>query len=149
MEITMTSIQFKIIEYKSPEFEQSLKLREDVLRKPLGLTYSAAELAAERDHVHVAGFLDKAIVVTAVLVPEGEMYKMQRVAVRHDLQNEGIGSTLLAFCEQYAAAEGISTIYCHARDSAVQFYLYHGYSIEGDYFLEDTIPHVVMRKKFS
>jgi predicted GNAT family N-acyltransferase len=39
------------------------------------------------------------------------------------------------------------TIYCHARDSAVSFYLKNRYMAEGDYFDEDTIPHLKMRKK--
>lgn len=71
---------------------------------------------------------------------------MQRVVVKEDLVNTGIGSKMMAFCEDLAKKHGFKTIYCHARDSAVSFYLKNGYLAEGDYFDEDTIPHLKMRK---
>jgi predicted GNAT family N-acyltransferase len=38
-------------------------------------------------------------------------------------------------------------MYCHARDSAVNFYLKNGYTGIGNYFNEDGIPHLKMRKE--
>ena len=71
---------------------------------------------------------------------------MQRVVVKEDLVNTGIGSKMMAFCEDRAKKHGFKTIYCHARNSALNFYLKNGYVTEGDYFDEDTIPHLKMRK---
>lgn len=71
---------------------------------------------------------------------------MQRVVVKPSLQDQGIGTKLMAFCEDYARLQGYQEIYCHARDSAVNFYLKNKYVPEGDYFEEDTIPHLKMKK---
>ena len=74
---------------------------------------------------------------------------MQRVAVIEELQNKGIASAMMNFCEEYALKNGYTEIYCHARDKAVPFYLKNGYTPEGEYFDEDTILHLKMRKELG
>ena len=71
---------------------------------------------------------------------------MQRVVVAEDLRSGEIGSNMMAFCEDFALANNYMELYCHARDTAVNFYLKNGYSSEGDYFDEDGIPHLKMIK---
>ncbi len=142
----MNSLSFKIINHGSPEYEAAVKLREGILRKPLGLIFLPEELEAEKEHIQIAGFQGDKVISTAVLVPEGKDYKMQRVVVKEGLQDSGIGSKMMGFCEDYAQKQGMRSIYCHARDSAVDFYLKNNWVAEGDYFDEDTIPHLKMRK---
>lgn len=137
---------FKEIHYQSPEWTTAVRLREKVLREPLGSVFSEQELADERDHVQIAGFLNDELVATAVLVPEGEHMKMQRVGVTEELRNGNIGSEMMLFCEKLAKSRNIKMMYCHARDTAVNFYLKNGYSGEGAYFDEDGIPHLKMTK---
>ncbi|UTW61271.1 GNAT family N-acetyltransferase [bacterium SCSIO 12741] len=142
-------IQFQTIPYESSEWRSAVKLREDVLRKPLGQTFSAQELEEERQHIHVAGYLNQDLVATAVLVPEDARLKMQRVAVQEELRNGNIGSSMMIFCEDWAQENDYSVVYCHARDSAVNFYSRNGYLPEGDYFDEDGIPHLKMSKQIG
>lgn len=143
----MTNITFKIISHNTPKYFAAVNLREDILRKPLGLTFAPDEFDKEKDHIQIAGFKDDEVVATAVLVSKGMcIYKMQRVAVKSDLANTGIGSKMMAFCENHARALGAKSIYCHARDSAVSFYLKNGYIAEGNYFIETTIVHLKMIK---
>jgi Predicted acyltransferase len=144
----MSSVTFKCIAYGSDDYYASVQLREEILLKPFGLHYSPETLAAEKYHMHLVGMLHNHVVATAVLVPEGDMFKMQRVAVRADLQGQGVGSVLMEICEQVAVQNGIKKMYCHARDSAVPFYLKNNYIPEGDYFDEDpgTPPHLKMYK---
>lgn len=142
----MSILSFKIIDHGSPEYEVAVKLREAILREPLGLVFSQEELEAEKNHIQIVGFQGDEVVSTAVLVLEGCDYKMQRVVVKQEFQGLGIGSKLLEFCENYAKHQGVCSIYCHARDSAVNFYLKNSWVVEGNYFDEDTIPHLKMRK---
>jgi predicted GNAT family N-acyltransferase len=143
----MIPINFKIIGHGSPEYKDAVALREEVLRKPLGLSFTCDELEKEKAHVHIGGFGGSDLCATAVLVPEGNVLKMQRVAVREDLQNKGIASSMMKFCEEYARTHGFKEIYCYARHKAVPFYLKNNYLPEGEYFNEDTIPHLKMRKE--
>ncbi len=138
---------FKEIAHKSPEWTNAVKLREKILRKPLGSSFTEQELKEEKDHFQIAGFLDDVIIATAVLVPEGDAMKMQRVVVTENLRSLNIGSEMMAFCEKFASYKNFNAIYCHARDAAVNFYIKNGYTGVGDYFDEDGIPHLKMTKK--
>lgn len=143
-------VSFKLISYDSVEYVQAVALREEILRKPLGLSFTQAELEQEKNHIHVAGFLDGILCATAALVPERQRLKMQRVVVRSDLQGKGIGSSMMAYCEDYAHNHDYTLIYLHARAgegrSAVSFYLKNNYLCEGIPFDEDGIPHQKMTK---
>jgi predicted GNAT family N-acyltransferase len=143
------NMTFKEIKHNTPEWRDAVRLRESILREPLGSKFSKAELEEEKNHIQIAGYLDKELVATAVLVPEGEKMKMQRVAVLETLRNKKIGSSMMAFCEALAQAQGIKIMYCHARDTAVKFYLQNDYVKEGAYFDEDGIPHLKMIKKLD
>lgn len=137
---------FKIINHSSKAWNEAVKLREEILRQPLGSVFTPEELEEERGHIQIVGFIDNKVVSTAVLVPENHRLKMQRVVVTNKLRNVNIGSNMMAYCEGYAKTNDFKTIYCHARDSAVNFYLKNGYLGVGEYFDEDGIPHLKMIK---
>ena len=44
----------KIIDHGTPEYAQMIKLRDDILRKPLGLSFSPEELEKEKDNILIA-----------------------------------------------------------------------------------------------
>ena len=138
---------FKEIAYKSQEWINAVLLREEILRKPLGTCFTEQELDEEKDHFQIVEFINDTIVATSVLVPEGEKMKMQRVVVSEKLRGANIGSNMMLFCETFALERRFKIIYCHARDSAVNFYIKNGYETVGDYFDEDGIPYLKMRKK--
>jgi dihydrofolate reductase/predicted GNAT family N-acyltransferase len=140
-------IHFKIIEYGSQEYTNAVALRQEILRTPLGLTFSNQELELEKEQIHIAGFLGQELCVTAALVGSGKTLKMQRVATKASFQGKGIGSALMHFCEEYAKKQGYKSIFCHARNAAVPFYLKNHYVLEGEEFDEDGIAHRKMRKK--
>ena len=142
-------VVFKQISYKSPEWEKAVTLREKILREPLGSRFSKEELEEEKFHIQIAGFLDNKLVATAILVPEEHKMKMQRVVVTEKLRNMDIGSEMMNFCEEITIKNNLKVLYCHARDSAVNFYLKNNYEKVGDYFDEDGIPHLKMQKVLS
>lgn len=139
-------VTFKLVEHGSEAWKSAVQLREAILRKPLGSYFTDEELDEEKNHIQIVGFLDMEIVATSVLVPENQSMKMQRVVVKDELRNSGIGSEMMLFCEKVSLKNGKHHIYCHARDTAVNFYLNNNYLIEGEYFPEDGIPHVKMVK---
>lgn len=138
---------FKEITHRSEDWIKAVRLREKILREPLGSFFNDQELEEEKFHFQIAGFLEDKIIATTVLVPEGDEMKMQRVVVQENLRNLNIGSEMMIFCEKYASDKNFKIMYCHARDSAVNFYIKNGYSGIGEYFDEDGIPHLKMRKE--
>lgn len=137
-----------LIDYGSLQYEDAVKLRFEVLRKPLGLEFTQEQLLAEKQFYHIAYFEEGFLKAYLMLVPETEgKIKMKQVAVAIEEQGKGIGRELVFASEQFAKQKGFSLMYCHARDTAVPFYKKSDYKVVGDMFTEVTIPHYVMEKR--
>ena len=148
----MTSLRLELREvaYGSPEYEDGKNLRQRVLRDPLGITLSAAELAEEATARHLGAFEGERLVGYLILYDQGNgSVRMRQVAVDFDRQRNGIGKALVARSEELARASGYQTMLLHARDVAVPFYLALGYEIFDEPFVEVTIPHRKMRKRLG
>lgn len=137
----------KIIDHGSAEYLQMVKLRDDVLRKPLGLSFTQQELEEEKDNMLIAAFEDDRILGCCMLLEEQPgVIRLRQMAVLNDLQGKGIGRALMNFAENIARDRGYRSIRMHARLNAVGFYEKVGYKIRGEQFIEVTIPHYVMEK---
>jgi GNAT superfamily N-acetyltransferase len=138
------------IAHGSPAYEAAVRLRDEVLRRPLGLGFTRQELDDEATSVHVGAFGDDgddSCVGCLVLLPiDAAVVRMRQVAVRPDRQRQGIGGALVAFAEQAARARGYREIVAHVREPAIPFYARLGYEIRGSRFVEVTLPHFLMRK---
>lgn len=135
--------------HRSVLYERTVALRDEVLRRPLGLIFSDEDLDAESDDLHCAatgrdGDLLGCLVLTRV---DEQTVRMRQVAVRPDRQGGGIGAVLVRFSEQVARSSGYRRMVLHARETAVAFYLRLGYEIEGEEFTEVGIPHRFMARR--
>lgn len=140
-------IEYKEAEFGSSEQLDAIDLRRRILRLPLGLDFTPAELAAEAHEFHLVAVDREEVVACLVLTPLAEHeIKMRQVAVDPLRQSEGIGKALVEFSETIASQRGFKRMVLHARDTAVPFYLRLGYAIEGDPFEEVSIPHRKMAK---
>jgi predicted GNAT family N-acyltransferase len=142
--------EIRPVPYGSQEYDATVELRRAVLRRPLGLDFTEEQLAAEKDDVHFAFLHADEALACLVFTPKGDgVLKMRQVAVREDLQGQGLGRQLVETSEAWARANGYKRIVLHARDTAVPFYLAQGYAIEGEPFEEVGIPHRAMFKTIS
>ncbi len=138
----------KILDHGSTEYRQMVKLRDDILRKPLGLGFSPQELEGEKDNMLIAAFEDEDMLGCCMLVEENpQTVRLRQMAVLNDLQGKGIGRALMNFAENLARDHGYKTLSMHARQNAIGFYEKMGYKISSDEFTEVTIPHFVMEKR--
>lgn len=140
-------IALKEIEVGSPLHASEQRLRDEVLRRPLGRVLSAMDIARDRTGRHFAAVQRDEVVACVGLYPQGEgLLRLRQMAVSPALQRTGLGGRLLAFAEDWARARGYSEIELHARMSAIGFYRHAGYAEEGAMFEEIGVPHIVMRK---
>ncbi|MES1217408.1 MAG: GNAT family N-acetyltransferase [Bacteroidota bacterium] len=138
----------KIIDYGSKEYRQMVKLREDILRRPLGLGFDQNELEEEKEHMLIGAFEDDVMLGCCMLVEEKPgTVRLRQMAVLNDLQGKGIGRALMNFAENLARDGGYKILSMHARKNAIGFYEKMGYKVAGDEFTEITIPHYVMEKQ--
>jgi GNAT superfamily N-acetyltransferase len=138
----------KIIDHGSNEYRQMVKLRDDILRKPLGLGFAPYELEKEKDNMLIGAFEDDDMLGCCMLVEENPgMVRLRQMAVLNDLQGKGIGRALMNFAENLARDRGYKIISMHARKNAIGFYEKMGYKVSSPEFMEITIPHYVMEKQ--
>jgi predicted GNAT family N-acyltransferase len=138
----------KIIDHGTIEYQQMVKLRDDVLRKPLGLGFDQQELEGEKENMLIGAFDDDDLLGCCMLVEEKPgTVRLRQMAVLNDVQGKGIGRALMNFAEILARDGGYKILSMHARKHAVGFYEKMGYRVAGDEFMEVTIPHYLMEKK--
>ena len=139
------------IEFATPEYDETVNLRDSILRKPLNLSFSEEELAEEYTDIHLAAY-DAAWILRGclVLTPKSEnVIKMRQVAVDSDAQGTGIGRALVEKSEIVARSRGYARMELNARDTAVPFYEKLGYHTEGSMFEEVSIAHFKMAKELN
>ena len=141
----------QLIEFATPQFDIALKLRDQVLRKPLGMEFYPADIAQEYDSLHLACFSDtNEMIGILILKPiSNDILKMRQVAVSPNCQGKGVGTFLAKSAEGIAKRSGYKQFVLHARDTAVSFYKKMNYHSIGDEFDEVGIPHYKMEKKLS
>jgi len=124
-----------------------VQLRNDILRKPLGLSFTPQELEQEKEEILIGAFEDDKMLGCCMLIKSDPgSVRLRQMAVTNNLQGKGIGKALMQFAENIARDRGFRKIIMHARKSATGFYEKLGYQVAGDEFVEVTIPHYVMEK---
>ncbi len=137
----------KFIDHGTPEYEEMIELRKLILRTPLGLTFDPEELENEKDDILLGCFDDDRLEACCLLKEtEKGVVRLRQMAVIDGLQGKGIGRALMTFAENVARDAGYKKITMHARKNAIGFYEKLGYTINGNEFLEVTIPHYEMEK---
>jgi predicted GNAT family N-acyltransferase len=138
----------KILDHGSAEYQQMVQLRSDVLRKPLGITFTQEELEKEKENILIGAFEEEKMLGCCMLIRESnDEIRLRQMAVLHNLQGKGIGKALMQFAENIARDIGHKKITMHARKSSVSFFEKLGYSVCSDEFQEISIPHFEMEKK--
>jgi predicted GNAT family N-acyltransferase len=137
----------RVIDFGSTEYQQMVDLRNQILRKPLGLSFNQEDLAREKDDILIGCFDDAVLEGCCLLTKTApKEVRLRQMAVRSGLQGKGIGRALMQFAENVAYDFGYRKISMHARKTAVGFYEKLGYTATGDEFLEVSIPHFLMEK---
>jgi hypothetical protein len=141
-------MRFAQIPFGSPEYERERILREEILRRPLGLTLTEEDLEGEEDQLHFGLFESSGeMVACGVAVPISPTEaRIRQMAVLPRRQGEGLGRRLLEAIEGDLRSRGFRTLVLDARTSAAGFYERLGYSAVGEEFLHVTIPHIRMSK---
>lgn len=92
-----------------------------------------------------------AVVACATVFPEAaacrpgsRAARLRGMAVDPARQGQGLGSLLLAGLAERARRDGFDVLWAHGRDSALDFYLHHGWQVVGEGFTSVGLPHHVV-----
>ena len=138
----------KQIDFASKEYHQMIKLRNEILRKPLHLAFEKEELNKEKDDILIGAFEEDKMLGCCLLTKiDKECVRLRQMAVQDNLQGKGIGASMMNFAENIARDNGYKKIVMHARKTAIGFYEELGYTVIGSEFVEVSIPHFIMEKR--
>ncbi|MFP4221690.1 MAG: GNAT family N-acetyltransferase [Phormidium sp.] len=135
-------------------YQQSLTLRDQVLRQPLGLSIGEENLESEthQGHFGIIKLSQKRnpFLACVVIVPKTQdRVKLRQMAVLPEVQKQGLGRFLIEEVEEYLRQYHVRIINLAARVSALQFYEKLGYQPISSEFIEVGIPHQTLEKRLS
>ncbi len=99
------------------------------------------------DHVVAFDEAGRCVGTGRVVRVDSRSCQIGRMATALEHRQHGIGGQVLEALERMAALRGLAEITVHAQLPAEPFYAHRGYVKEGDVFLEEGVPHVLMRKR--
>lgn len=138
----------KQIDHGSKEYAQMIKLRNEILRRPLNLSFDDEELEKEKNDILIGAFEEDKMLGCCLLSKiDKDSVRLRQMAVQNNLQGKGIGASMMNFAENIARDYGYKKLIMHARKTAIGFYEKLGYSVVGKEFIEVSIPHFMMEKK--
>ena len=126
-----------------------MRLRQRVFCDEQGVTREE-EFDGLDDHATQIVALDESgVIATCRLRFEGELCKLERMAVNARQRGLGVGARLLEGAEAAARTQGALRIALNAQTRAEDFYAAGGYQPEGELFTEARIEHVRMTKELG
>lgn len=136
------------VQFGTPEYDELVRLRTDVLRKPLNMEFTIEQLSNEYNDFHF-GFYDKDLKLIGCLIFNDlgdNLLKMRQVAIDFKHQNKGLGKKMVEQSEEWARQHNYKKIELNARDTAIPFYKSLKYLETGPTFIEVSILHQKMYK---
>ncbi len=124
------------------------RLRRDVFETeqniPRPLDRDAFDFNA--DHVVAFDAKGRCVGTGRVVRVDARTAQIGRMAVAKDQREGGIGGQVLEALERMARMRGISELTVNSQLPAEAFYRKRGFTRLGDVFLDQGVPHVVMKK---
>lgn len=137
----------KQIDHGTDDYKLMVSLRDEMLRRPLGLVFEKAELEREKEDILLAAFEDDKMLGCCLLTEvDSQTVRLRQMAVRNNLQGKGVGHSIIRFAETLARDKGYRRVVMHARATAVGFYERCGYHVCSEEFTEITLLHKKMEK---
>jgi predicted GNAT family N-acyltransferase len=101
------------------------------------------------DHVVAMDEAGACVGTGRVVRADSRSCRLGRMAVVASRRCQGVGAAMLEALEHMAVLRGLAEISVKAQLPAESFYANRGYVREGDAFVDEGVPHVLMRKQLA
>lgn len=150
----MATIRVTAIAHGSEAWRATVELRWEVLRQPLGMSFTQEQLDSERDALLYAAYIvadaNERLAATAFFIPlDATRVQLRQMAVAPTLQGCGAGRALLEYMERDARSRGYTEIVAEARVAALPFYVKLGYIASGGIYEHVGLPHRMISKRLG
>ena len=79
----------KIIDHGTPEYQKMVQLRTEILRKPLGLSFTSEELEKEKENILIGAFEEDKLLGCCMLIPVNNI----EIRLRQDRKSTRLNSS--------------------------------------------------------
>lgn len=124
---------------------EAAKIREEVFVREQGFREEFDTV--DNSAFHIVLFLDGKAVATCRYFPDGDSYKVGRIAVLKNYRGRNFGSSVLLEAEKQIAMLGGRSVILHSQLQACGFYEKLGYVPYGEIEPEEGCPHIWMKKE--
>lgn len=145
----MAVISINIITPEDDSYDKAVALCREVFDKSKGLEFTPEDPEGSKNCILIAMFEGKEVIATALLMYKGEECEIKYIAVKNNNQNEGNGSRILTYCEDWAWIKGFQAIYCYSNDSALNFFDKNSYTLEGEICEINDASFIKMHKNLK
>ncbi len=101
------------------------------------------------DHVVAFDESGRCVGTGRIVRMDARTAQVGRMAVAKDVRKKGIGALVLEALERMAAMRGLSDLLVASQLPAEPFYEGRGFVRQGEVFLDQGVPHVMMKKTIS
>ncbi len=101
------------------------------------------------DHVVAFDERGRCVGTGRIVRVDARTAQVGRMAVVKEMRKTGIGALVLEALERMAAMRGVTDVVVASQLPAESFYRNRGFVRQGDVFLDQGVPHVMMRKTIS
>jgi predicted GNAT family N-acyltransferase len=101
------------------------------------------------DHVVAFDAKGRCVGTGRVVRVDTRTAQIGRMAVAKDVRKSGVGAMVLEALERMAALRGIADLTVNSQLPAESFYKHRGFDRASEVFLDQGVPHVVMKKSLQ
>ncbi len=101
------------------------------------------------DHVVVFDEKGTCVGTGRIVRMDARTAQVGRMAVAKDVRKTGVGALVLEALERMAAMRGLTDLVVASQLPAEAFYANRGFARQGEPFLDQGVPHVMMKKTLS
>ncbi len=134
-----------------PDLDAGYALRRDVFETEQNIPRPLDRDPYDYSADHVVAFDDggQCVGTGRIVRMDARTAQVGRMAVAKDQRKRGIGALVLEALERMAAMRGLTDLVVASQLPAESFYRNRGFVRQGEVFLDQGVPHVMMKKTIS
>ncbi|MDR1792978.1 MAG: GNAT family N-acetyltransferase [Bacteroidales bacterium] len=144
----LENVHYQVVK-TADELQKVFFVRGIVFEEGQNCAYSADFDGLDYSSVHFLASIGSEPVAAARMRFFSDYVKIERLAVRNNYRQQGIGKELFAFVISHAKSLNYKKIIIHAQAYLLNFYQSFGFIPHGEKFLEENIEHYYMELRIE
>ncbi|MGY3750940.1 GNAT family N-acetyltransferase [Vagococcus acidifermentans] len=132
------------VTYDSADYHRLFWIRNDVLRRPLGLVLQRADFPEEAQTCHLGALHDGVYIGAGCCLLKNGVMRASQIAVLPEYQGKAVGRLLMNEIISLARGKGAESVVLDARQTAFAFYEKLGFTYAGRPFTKLGVSHRTM-----